>query len=439
MLDLRFIRNNPDIVKRDLQKRGRKEKLEVLDELLSNDSERRKLQVEGDELRARRNQVTRGISEAIKAGEKRKADELKKEASKIPGLIRENEDRAKYLDEEIAVAVRKFPNILHHSVPVGKDGSDNAVVRKWPEGKEPKKPHFELKVHGELAEENGWADFSRAAKASGAGFAYLLGDLARLDFALQLFALDTLEKRGFTIIEVPLMVDKAPYEGVTDLADFETMMYKIEGMDKYLIATSEHAIAAMHAGDIFEPEDLPVRLAGVSPCFRKEIGSHGVDTRGLFRMHQFNKVEQFVFCKQEESWKIFDELIANAELIFQKLGLPYRIVSICTGDIGTVAAKKLDLEVWMPREAEYKEAVSCSNCTDYQAVGLSVKYRTRKGGEEKEYCHTLNSTAVATSRAMRSILENCQQKDGSVLIPKALQPYMNGLEKLRPVKRPKTT
>jgi seryl-tRNA synthetase len=222
------------------------------------------------------------------------------------------------------------------------------------------------------------------------------------------------------------MINRSSYEGVTDLEDFEKVMYKIDGDDAYLIATSEHPIGAMYQGEIFEEKDLPLRLAGISPCFRREIGAHGLDTKGLFRVHQFTKVEQFVFCKPEDSWTIHEELLANAEELFLGLGLPYRVVNICTGDIGTVAAKKYDVEVWMPRENTYKEVVSCSNCTSYQAVRLNIRVRDKKDFESKQHIHTLNSTAVATSRVIRAILENNQHSDGSVEVPEVLWPYMNG-------------
>ena len=274
------------------------------------------------------------------------------------------------------------------------------------------------------------ADFERATKISGAGFYFLKGNLVLLDLALQRFALDLLAQRGFTPILPPFMINRSSYEGVTDLDDFENVMYKIDGDDAYLIATSEHPIGAMYRDEIFEEKDLPLRLAGISSCFRREIGSHGLDTKGLFRVHQFSKVEQFVFCRPEDSWQIHEELLANAEEVFHALGLPYRVVNICTGDIGTVAAKKYDIEVWMPRENAYKEVVSCSNCTAYQAVRLNILVRDKENFESKRYVHTLNSTAIATSRAMRAILENCQEKDGSVVIPPVLRKYMNDQEYL---------
>jgi seryl-tRNA synthetase len=234
-----------------------------------------------------------------------------------------------------------------------------------------------------------------------------------------------LVKKNYKLIEPPLILRRGPYEGVTDLKDFETMMYKLQDEDSYLIATSEHPIAALFMNKVFDGKELPLRFCGVSTCFRKEIGSHGIDEKGLFRVHQFNKIEQFIFCEPKESWKLHEELIENAEHLFKKLRLPYRITNICTGDIGIVAAKKYDLEAWMPREKEYKEVVSCSNCTSYQAVRLNVKYNK---GAEKDYVHTLNSTAIATGRALRAIIENYQQKDGSIKVPAVLVPYMNGVK-----------
>jgi seryl-tRNA synthetase len=258
-------------------------------------------------------------------------------------------------------------------------------------------------------------------------FSFLKDKIALLDFALQKYAIDKLVKKGYILVEPPFMVRRGPYEGVTDLADFENVMYKIEDDDLYLIATSEHAIGAMHMNETFDADKLPLKYVGISACFRREIGSHGLDTRGLFRVHQFNKIEQFIFCKPSDSWKFHEELLKNAEEIFKALELPYRVVNICTGDIGIVAAKKYDLEVWMPREEKYREVVSCSNCTGYQATRLNIRY---KKGNEKEYLHTLNSTAIATSRAIRAIIENNQQKDGTVKVPKVLVPYMNGVKEI---------
>jgi seryl-tRNA synthetase len=432
MLELRFVRAHPEIVKADLHKRQDAAKLATLDALLKNDGQERKLSVELDALRHRRNVVSKQVSQAIK--DKLPAAEvetLKAEAASIPKRIAQLEQEVDALQKLVRSDLMRLPNILDQSVPEGKDSSDNKVLSTWGA---PSNPGFTLISHGELAEKIGGADFAGAARVSGAGFAFITGDLARLDFALQQFALNSLAKKGFTIVQPPLMLNRDVYEGVTDLADFQQVMYKIEGSDAYLIATSEHPMAAWFAGQVVEESRLPIKLAGVSPCFRKEIGAHGVDSKGLFRMHQFNKVEQFVFCKPEDSAKQFDQLLENAQHLWRELKIPYRVVAICTGDIGTVAAKKYDIEAWYPREQEYREVVSCSNCTSYQAVGLNVRYRTGKQGaadEVKEYVHTLNSTAIATSRALRAILENYQQPDGSVTVPKALWPYMDGVHELR--------
>ncbi len=425
MLELKFVRAHPEIVRADLTKRGDTEKLAWVDEVLEMDRRARELTVAIGSLRNRRNVISREISQARKAGEE--IEGLLAEAAGLPARVNEAEAEYDDLTEAITYRLMRLPNILHESVPIGKDDSENVEVRRWGE---PKLPAFDLKNHGALAVEHDWADFERAAKIAGSGFYFLKGRLALLDMALQRFAMDILVERGYTPIIPPYMMNRAAYEGVTDLADFENVMYRIDGEDEYLIATSEHPMAAMYSDEIFEDKDLPLRLAGLIPCVRREIGAHGLDTKGLFRVHQFHKVEQFVDATPEQSWDLHEELMANAEAVFQKLGLPYRVVLLCTGDIGTVAAKKYDLEVWMPREGCYREAVSCSNCTASQSVRLNIKVRDPTEFTSKRYLHTLNSTAIATSRAIRAILENYQNEDGSVTIPKALRPYLYGSETL---------
>jgi seryl-tRNA synthetase len=421
MLDIRFVRAHPEIVKADLRKRCDPAKIEWVDELLRKDVRSRELKMETDTLRQRRNTIARDINAAKKAG--LDAKDLMAEAAALPQNIRACDTEQEEIRETIRNYLMRLPNILHDSVPVGRDDSENIEVKKVGT---PRTVDFEIKNHGQLATENNWADFERATKIAGAGFYFLKGSLVLLDLALQRYALDMLESKGYTPVIPPYMINRSSYEGVTDLGDFEKVMYKIDGDDAYLIATSEHPIGAMYRDEIFEEKELPLRLAGISPCFRREIGAHGLDTKGLFRVHQFTKVEQFVFCRPEDSWTIFEELLANAEELFQGLGLPYRVVNICTGDIGTVAAKKYDIEVWMPRENAYKEVVSCSNCTSYQAVRLNIKVRDKSDFESKQHIHTLNSTAIATSRVIRAILENNQHSDGSVDIPEILWPYMNG-------------
>lgn len=423
MLDIRFVRANPDAIREDLKKRNDMEKLAWIDDLLVQDIRHRELIGQTNELRRRRNSISYDINRAKKAGED--ASALIAEAAGLPGRIKENEAEMEEISRKIRYYLMRIPNILHESVPVGADDTQNVEVKRYGT---PRTFTFELKNHGQLAADNDWADFERATKTSGAGFYFLKGNLVLLDLALQRFSLDILMEKGYTPIIPPYMINRKSYEEVTDLDDFEKVMYKIEDDDAYLIATSEHPMAAMYQDEIFEEKDLPLRLAGLSPCFRREIGSHGLDTKGLFRVHQFHKVEQFVYCHPDDSWTIHEELRENAEEIFQKLEIPYRVVNICTGDIGTVAAKKYDIEAWMPRENEYREVVSCSNCTTYQAVRLNIRVRDKEDFESKQFVHTLNSTAIATSRAMRAILENNQQEDGSVVIPKVLRPYMNDKE-----------
>ncbi len=417
MLDIKFIRENPDIVRADLKKRNDVEKQKWLVDLLEKDAEYRELLGENQKMRASKNVLAEEVNQLKKQG-KDISGKLK-EVKDLPQRIKETDEKIAKLKEKIDFYLMRIPNILHESVPVGKDFTENTVVREV--GQKPKHS-FELKPHGEWLTEKGLANFEKAGEVSGNGFYYLMGDAALLEMALVHFAVDLLAERGYKLIQPPLMLRRKPYEGVTDLADFESTMYKIQDEDLFLIATSEHPIAALFMGETLGEQQLPMKMAGYSPCFRKELGSHSIDTKGIFRVHHFNKVEQFIFCEPEDSWKYHEELILNAEEVFKKLELPYRVVTICTGDIGIVAAKKYDIEVWMPRENTYREVVSCSNCTAYQATRLGIKYQK---GNEKEYVHTLNSTAIATSRAVRAIIENFQQEDGRVKVPKVLQKYLN--------------
>lgn len=426
MLDIKLIREHPEVVRNDLKKRGAPEKLTMLDDLIAYDREWRQCLAQVNELRRRRNVITAEIAKLKKKGADAAAK--LKEAEGIPPKIKQLEDRVEAHREKINYALMRLPNILHESVPLGEDENDNVPIREWG-----KKPRFDFppKGHIDLGLSLDILDIERAAKISGSRFYYLKNEAVMLDMALMCFALSELEKKGFVSVEPPFMMRRKPYEGVTALSDFQEMLYKVEDEDLYLIATSEHPIAAMFMNEVLNAEKLPLKYVGVSPCFRKEAGAHGKDTKGIFRTHQFNKVEQFIFCKPEDTWRLHEELIANAEELFQKLKLPYRIVNVCTGDIGTVAAKKYDLEVWMPAQKTYREAVSCSNCTSYQARRLNVKYREKEGKPPKDFVHTINSTAIATGRTLVAILENYQQKNGTVEIPKALRPYMGGTEKIK--------
>jgi seryl-tRNA synthetase len=324
-------------------------------------------------------------------------------------------------------ALMVLPNLLEPDVPYGIDDTQNAVMRTWGE---PRSFAFKPKDHIDLASALDLADIERAAKVAGARFYYLKGYLVRLNYAVITYGLDFMAKRGYTPIQPPYMMKRKIIEGAVALSDFEDTIYKVEGEDLYLLATAEHALLGIHSGEILEAGRLPLRYCGVSPCFRKEAGAHGRDTKGIFRVHQFEKVEQFTFCKPADSPKEHEALIRNAEEFFQSLGVPYRVVNVCTGDLGTVAAKKYDLEVWLPGQGNYREAVSCSNCTTYQAVRSNIRSRERTN-EPTSWVHTLNSTLVATERALVAIMENYQREDGSIEIPKVLVPYMSGLETIK--------
>jgi len=417
MLDIRLIREQPDLVRDNLAKRGMD--LGRVQEITDIDERRRSAITKANALKKERNDVAMHIRDAKSSGID-VAPEIERMRA-INGDITALDAEVKGLEEELSRLLMRMPNILHASVPVG---DENVPIRTWGSITP---PSFTPKSHVDIIESLGLADLERAAKVAGARFYYLKRDLVLLDYALMQFAMEYLHGKGYQLIEPPYMMKRAPYEGVTDLGDFEDVMYKIEGEDLYLIATAEHPMAAMHMDEIFEGDALPIRYAGISPCFRKEAGSHGKDTKGIFRVHQFNKVEQFIFCRQEDSWGFLEELIANAEGIYQQLDLPYRVVDICTGDIGTVAAKKYDLEAWMPAQETYRELVSCSNCTDYQARRLNVRYRTKEGNM---MCHTLNSTAIATTRTLVCLIEHYQQEDGSLRIPDVLRPYLGNRKEI---------
>jgi seryl-tRNA synthetase len=431
MLDIRFIRDNIDLIRENLTRRRDNEKLKQFDYFLELDEKVRVLKKDIQDLRTQRNRLSREIGELKKSG--KDDSEIVKKVNVVNEKIKTVESETNEIEQELKRIQMSIPNILHESVPYGVDEEDNEVVKEW--GGTPEFD-FEVQSHVDLLDTLDVGDIPRAAKLAGSRFYYLKNELVLLDIAMQQMALEMLFKRGYTPIYPPFMMKREVYEGVTDLADFENVMYKIEGEDLYLIATSEHPMAGMYMGEIFEPTDLPLKLAGVSTCFRKEAGSHGKDTKGIFRVHQFNKVEQFVFSLPEESWKIHEELIKNEEDFVQALKLPYRVVNSCTGDIGIVAAKKYDLEYWFPGQQKYREGGSCSNCTAYQATRLNIKYRLKKGGPEKAYLHTLNSTMMANPRTMVAIIENYQKEDGSVEIPKFLQKYLpSGMKEIVPQKK----
>lgn len=425
MLDIKLIRENPEFVKNNLSKRGNPEAIQMLEDLIAVDKEWRLNLTKLNELRHQRKQVTIEIAKLKKAGK-----EATSEVERAQGI----DEKITLLEKQVTEQEQKthdylmqLPNLLDESVPLGKDANDNVQIKTW--GATPKF-NFPIKNHIDLALDLDQIDMERAGKISGTRFFYLKNQVALLDMALMSFAIEELTKKGYTPIIPPYLMNREAYEGVTALGDFADVLYKVENEDLYLIATSEHPMAAMFMNEVFKEQEMPLKLAGISTCFRKEAGAHGKDTKGIFRTHQFNKIEQFIFCKPEDSTKLVEELLQNAEDLLQKLELPYRVVNVCTGDIGTVAAKKYDIEAWMPAQNGYREVVSCSNCTDYQARRLGIRYREKEGAPPKGFVHTLNSTAIATGRTIVAILENNQQQDGTINIPKALRKYMGNLEKI---------
>ncbi len=433
---LYYVRNDPEKLKWSQRRRGLDEK--IVDLAVELDLKWRKLKREIDELRHRLNVVAASIPKLT--GNEREA--AIREARELRRILREKEAELKRVEEERERVLLSIPNVVHESVPVGRDENDNVPIRFWGKPRvwkgyldsfleQTKGFDVDYEVidykplgHADAVVMLGYADIERAAKAAGARFYYLFDDLVWLDLALLLYALDYLSRKGFKVVEPPFMLRRRVLEGVISFEDFRDMIYKIEGEDLYLIGTAEHPIAALHMGEVIPEGELPLLYAGISPCFRKEAGAHGKDTKGIFRVHQFNKVEQFVFSHPDESWKWHEELIRNAEELWQGLGIPYRVVNICTGDLGVVAAKKYDLEAWMPAQGKYREMVSCSNCTDWQSYRLKIRYAKARGAPAEGYVHTLNSTAIATQRTITAIIENFQDPEGRVEIPKVLRKYL---------------
>ena len=424
MLDIKLIRERPDIVRKNLERRGDVEKLKMLDELIEYDEKWRRSLTELNRLRHERKVITVDIANLKKRG--KDAGEKLEEATKILENIEKLEKDVKEYKEKTDYVLLRLPNLLHESVPFGKDDSENAVVKVWGE---PPKFDFKPKNHLEIALNLGLIEAERATKVAGHGFFYLKGELALLDYAILNYTIGFMRERGYLLVEPPFMMRKKPYLGVTDLEFFGDQLYKVENEDLYLIATSEHPMAAIFMNEVINKEDLPIKFVGVSTCFRKEVGAHGKYTKGLFRMHQFNKVEQFIFCLPEDSWRFHEELQKNAEDLYKSLGLHFRVTNVCTGDIGIIAAKKYDIEVWMA-DGVYREVGSNSNCTDYQARRLNIRYREKEGQAPAGFVHTLNNTALATSRTMIAVLEQFQQGDGSVVIPQVLRPFMGGIERM---------
>ena len=415
MLDPKIIRENPDKIRKMLKDRA----VEYdFDNLIKKEKERRELIIKTDELREKRNEVSLEIGKQKKDGKDASSflEEMKKVSQELEAL----ESTQNQVNAEYAKLALTLPNLIHESVPIGKDASANQELRKWGNT-----PQFDFKIqdHVDLSINSDLVDLERAAKVAGARFYYLKNDLVRLNQALILYGLDLLAEKNYKLIQPPYMINRSSMEGAIIAEDFENVIYKIDGEDLYLIGTSEHALAAMHSDEIIEGKDLPIRYAGVSPCFRKEAGAHGKDQKGIFRVHQFEKIEQFVFSRPEESWKEHDLMITIAEEFYQKLGIPYKVMLLSSADMGKISAKTYDIEAWMAGQNAYREIVSCSNCLDYQTRRLKIRFRD-KTNEPTQYPHTLNSTLVATSRTLVAILENFQTKDGHIAVPEILQKYV---------------
>jgi len=419
MIDINLIREKPEFVKENIRKKFQLEKIPLIDVILKHDGKWRKFKQEADSLRHERNKLTEEINKLKKS--KKDIKDLITKAQEIPKKIKELEDKADRTKEKIDEALRTIPNIIHESVPIGKDSSQNVEIRKI--GKVIKK-NFEIKNHAELAEKLNIADFDSARETSGKGFYFLKGDLALLNMALVNYARDYMINKGFEYVEPPLMIRNKVVDGVMSFKEKDNMMYKIEGEDLYLIGTSEHPLIGMFIDKTIKEEDLPILITGFSPCFRKEIGAHGLDEKGLFRVHQFNKQEMIVICKPEDSYKWYEKMLKCTIEIFSSLDLPLRELECCSGDLADLKAKSADIEVWSPKQEKYFEVGSCTNMEAAQARRLNIKVLKKDG--ERYFAHTLNNTVIATSRAIVAIIENHQQKDGSILIPKVLQPYIYG-------------
>ena len=415
MLDIALIREQTAHVRQNLKKRNNPAYLASLDTLLSLDKDWRAKKQELDDLRQHRNKISQAINAAKKDGKDIK--KIVQEAKELPNKVRDAELKSEELQKQMQQLLMRIPNMLHTSVPEGKDETQNKVIKEF--GKKTKYK-FTPVSHADLLPAKGWADFERAAKISGARWYFLKEELAVLEMALVRYGIDFMRKHGYTFVVPPHMISRAAYEGVTDIAAFADALYKMEGEDLYAIATSEHPLTASYMNELLQEEQLPVKLTGFSTNFRKEAGAHGKDQKGIFRVHQFGKVEQVIVCKPEDSWQLHEELAKNAIEFWKSLEIPFRQIALCSADTGVVMAKTYDLEAWFPVQNAWREVVSCSNATDYQARRLNIKYLK---GDDRVLCHTLNSTLVATTRALVAIVENFQNEDGSVNVPKILQKY----------------
>ena len=427
MLDIRFVRENPEIVKENMRKKFQDHKLALVDEVIDLDKENRASKQAGDELRAKRNAMSKQIGGLMAKGQREEANEVKKQVQAMADEMKALEVKEAELSAKIKEIMMTIPNIIDPSVPIGKDDSENVELQKYGE---PVVPAFDVPYHTEIMEKFCGIDLDSARKVAGNGFYYLMGDIARLHSAVISYARDFMIDKGFTYVIPPFMIRSNVVTGVMSFAEMEGMMYKIEGEDLYLIGTSEHSMIGKYIDTILDESTLPHTLTSYSPCFRKEKGAHGIEERGVYRIHQFEKQEMIVVCKPEESMEWFEKLYNNTIELFRSLDIPVRALECCSGDLADLKCKSVDVEAWSPRQKKYFEVGSCSNLTDAQARRLGIRVKDKEGN--KYFAHTLNNTVVAPPRMLIAFLENNLNEDGTVSIPKALQPYMGGKEKLIP-------
>ena len=428
MLDIKFVRENPDAVKENIKKKFQDAKLPLVDEVIELDKQARVLQQEADELRAKKNAIAKQIGALMAQGKKEEAEEVKREVAKNAARLAELEKQEPQVREELKKKMMVIPNIIDPTVPIGKDDSENVELERFGE---PVVPDFEVPYHTDIMEKLNGIDLDSARKVAGNGFYYLMGDIARLHSAVISYARDFMIDRGFTYCVPPFMIRSNVVTGVMSFDEMDAMMYKIEGEDLYLIGTSEHSMIGKFIDTINDEEKLPYTLTSYSPCFRKEKGAHGIEERGVYRIHQFEKQEMIVVCKPEESKIWYDKLWQNTVDLFRSLDIPVRTLECCSGDLADLKVKSCDVEAWSPRQKKYFEVGSCSNLGDAQARRLGIRVRSKENPKELYFAHTLNNTVVAPPRMLIAFLENNLREDGSVAIPKPLQPYMGGMTEIR--------
>ena len=428
MIDIKLIRENPELVKENIRKKFQDNKLVLVDEVLDLDRKNREAKLNGDNLRADRKKFSEQVGQLMKAGQKDEANQIREEVQKINAALEENETLEEKYSEEIKEKMMKIPNIIDESVPIGKDDSENVEVQKFGD---PIVPNYEIPHHADIISKFNGLDKESAGRTSGMGFYYLVGDIARLHEAMLAYARDYMIDNGFTYCIPPFMIRSDVVTGVMSFEEMDAMMYKIEGEDLFLIGTSEHSMIGRFKDQIIKKEDLPITMTSYSPCFRKEIGSHGLEERGLYRVHQFEKQEMIVLCEPEDSMNWYNKMWKLSVDLFRNFNVPVRQLDCCSGDLADLKVKSCDIEAWSPRQQKYFEVCSCSTLGDAQARRLGIRAKGEKGNY---FVHTLNNTVVASPRGLIAVIENNYNNDGSITVPKVLQPYMGGKEKLLPVK-----